>query len=179
MGILISKLLGPPRPKLTALMVGLNDAGKTTILYRLLLGKTLVPHTTRGFNIETVPLDALNMDIVVYDLGGDSDLRHIWSSFIDRADVIIFVVDSGDQARMREAREALWELHSKMSNLVPVLVMCNKQDQPGAATPEETLVHLGLHSIKTGGWRWHAQGTVATTGSGLARGLNALFTMHK
>jgi small GTP-binding protein len=186
MGNRISRFRSVKRSKLTVLMVGLDDAGKTTILYRLLLGKTLQSPSTRGFNIETVPLDTLNADIVMCDVGGHNGLRHMWDSFIDRAEAIIFVVNSADRERMTEAREAFWGLHAKMLSrcrrgrrIVPVLLLCNKQDHLGAATPEETLIHLGLHSINTEVWRWYAQGTTATTGCGLKQGMNALLEMHR
>jgi ADP-ribosylation factor protein 1 len=50
------------------LMVGLDAAGKTTILYKLKLGEVVTPIPTIGFNVEEVSYK--NISFHVWDVGG-------------------------------------------------------------------------------------------------------------
>ena len=65
MGLLLSKiwgqLLGPEEMKI--LMLGLDAAGKTTILYRLKLGEVVTTVPTIGFNVETVEYRNINLTV--------------------------------------------------------------------------------------------------------------------
>jgi ADP-ribosylation factor protein 6 len=49
-------------------IVGLDAAGKTTILYKLKLNQEISTSPTMGFNIETVQYK--NMGFNIWDLGG-------------------------------------------------------------------------------------------------------------
>ena len=48
--------------------VGLDAAGKTTVLYKLKLGETITTIPTIGFNVET--LQYKNLNLTVWDVGG-------------------------------------------------------------------------------------------------------------
>ena len=58
------------------LMVGLDAAGKTTILYKLKLGEVVTTIPTIGFNVETV--EYKNISFTVWDVGGQDKIRTLW-----------------------------------------------------------------------------------------------------
>ena len=92
------------------LMVGLDAAGKTTILYKLKLGELVTPIPTIGFNVEEVTYK--NVHFTVWDVGGQKKLRNMWKHYYDGVHAIIFVVDSADHDRIEgDCKE---ELHNLM-----------------------------------------------------------------
>merc|ERR1712072_1010538 len=87
------------------LMVGLDAAGKTTILYKLKLGEVVTTIPTIGFNVETV--EYKNISFTVWDVGGQDKIRKLWRHYYQNTQGIIFVVDSNDRDRIEDAREEL------------------------------------------------------------------------
>merc|ERR1712203_1094112 len=81
------------------LMVGLDAAGKTTILYKLKLGEVVTTIPTIGFNVETV--EYKNINFTVWDVGGQDKIRPLWRHYYQNTNGIIFVVDSADADRMK------------------------------------------------------------------------------
>jgi ADP-ribosylation factor protein 1 len=98
MGNLITRLLesfSSKDPK-RLLMLGLDAAGKTTILYRLKLGETLVTIPTIGINIETV--EYKNLKWTIWDFGGHKKLMDLFmKNYLVNNDAIIYVLDSSDE----------------------------------------------------------------------------------
>merc|ERR1711934_212405 len=92
------------------LMVGLDNAGKTTVLYKLKLGEVVTTIPTIGFNVETV--EYKNITFTVWDVGGQSKIRPLWRHYYQGTNGIIFVVDSMDRDRIEDAREELARLLS-------------------------------------------------------------------
>ena len=84
------------------LMLGLDAAGKTTTLYKLQLGEVVQTIPTIGFNVETVRYK--NIDFNVWDVGGQDKIRTLWRYYYEYCDGLIFLVDSNDQARLKQAR---------------------------------------------------------------------------
>jgi ADP-ribosylation factor family len=82
------------------LMVGLDAAGKTTILYKLKLGEVVTTIPTIGFNVETV--EYKNISFTVWDVGGQDKIRPLWRHYYQNTQGIIFVVDSNDRDRIPE-----------------------------------------------------------------------------
>lgn len=152
-------------------MVGLDAAGKTTILYKLKLGEVVTTIPTIGFNVETV--DYKNISFTVWDVGGQDKIRPLWRHYYQNTQGLIFVVDSNDRDRVEDARE---ELHRMLNEdelrEAVILVFANKQDLPNAMTAAEVTDKLGLHTIR--GRNWYIQSTIATTGDGLFEGLDWL-----
>ena len=72
--------------------VGLDAAGKTTILYKLKLGEVVTTIPTIGFNVETVHYK--NITFTVWDVGGQDKIRPLWRHYYEDAQGLIFVVDS-------------------------------------------------------------------------------------
>ena len=148
-------------------MVGLDAAGKTTILYKLKLGEVVTTIPTIGFNVETV--EYKNISFTVWDVGGQDKIRPLWRHYYQNTQGLIFVVDSNDRERAEDAREELHRMlnEPELSSAV-LLVFANKQDLPKAMPTAEVAEKLGLHSLR--GRVWHIQGTCATTGDGLYEG---------
>ena len=128
------------------LMVGLDAAGKTTILYKMKLGDVVNTIPTIGFNVETV--EYKNISFNVWDVGGQDKIRLLWKHYYQNTQGIIFVVDSNDRERMSEARDELMRMlgEEELKDAV-LLVYANKQDLPGAMSCTEMTEALGLHTI--------------------------------
>merc|ERR1712195_349681 len=99
------------------LMVGLDAAGKTTILYKLKLGEVVTTIPTIGFNVETV--EYKNIAFTVWDVGGQDKIRPLWRHYYTNTEGIIFVVDSNDRDRVDEARDELNRMLSEDELLMP------------------------------------------------------------
>merc|ERR550532_3924194 len=111
------------------LMVGLDAAGKTTILYKLKLGEVVTTIPTVGFNVETV--EYKNLSFTVWDVGGQDKIRPLWRYYYQGTNGLIYVVDSNDRDRIEDAREELTKMlqEDEMRDAV-LLVFANKQDLP-------------------------------------------------
>jgi len=61
------------------LILGLDNAGKTTILHSLSQEEVEITEPTKGFNVKTV----INKDfkLNVWDLGGQQEIRKYWEHF--------------------------------------------------------------------------------------------------
>ncbi|KAM0931090.1 hypothetical protein ACQ4PT_000581 [Festuca glaucescens] len=153
------------------LVLGLDNAGKTTILYRLQMGEVVSTIPTIGFNVETVQYN--NIKFQVWDLGGQTSIRPYWRCYFPNTQAIIYVVDSSDTDRLVTAKE---EFHSileedELKGAV-VLVYANKQDLPGALDDAAITESLELHKIKSR--QWSIFKTSAIKGEGLFEGLDWL-----
>merc|ERR1719392_224704 len=128
------------------LMVGLDAAGKTTILYKLKLGEVVTTIPTIGFNVETV--EYKNINFTVWDVGGQDKIRKLWRYYYQNTQGLIFVVDSNDRDRIEDAREELMKIlhEDEMRNAV-VLVFANKQDLPNSMAAAEVSEKLGLRNM--------------------------------
>ena len=172
MGSIYSRLVAKMFDKREAcvLMLGLDAAGKTTILFKLKLGEVVQSIPTIGFNVETVEFKKTKFK--VWDVGGQDKIRPMWKHYSPNTDVLIFVVDCSDRSRIDKARMELHKMLDKedMKNVI-LLVMANKQDI-AVMDIKEVIAKLQLGSIK--GRPWHCQGTSALTGQGLVEGLTWL-----
>jgi len=173
MGLSISKLLDRlwAKKEMRILMVGLDAAGKTTILYKLKLGEIVTTIPTIGFNVETV--EYKHIQFTVWDVGGQDKIRPLWRHYFQNTQGIIFVVDSNDRERVNEAREELQRmLNEDELRDALLLVFANKQDLPDAMNAAEITNKLGLTSLTKRAW--YIQSTCATSGDGLYEGLDWL-----
>ncbi|KAJ7583839.1 ADP-ribosylation factor family-domain-containing protein [Mycena floridula] len=158
-------------------MVGLDAAGKTTILYKLKLGQVVTTIPTIGYNVET--LQYKRISFTVWDVGGYDFVRRLWKYYYQGAEGIIFVVDSNDRERINDVREELdamlAEDELRDANL---LILANKQDLPAAMNTEELTDKLGLRRMKSR--NWFIQAACANSGEGLHEGLEYLIkTLEK
>merc|ERR1712151_1144277 len=151
------------------LMVGLDAAGKTTILYKLKLGEVVTTIPTIGLNVETV--EYKNLSFTVWDVGGQAKIRPLWRHYYQGTNGLIYIVDSSDRDRVEDAREELMSLvNADEMRDVTLLVYANKQDLPNAMTSAEVSEKLGLHTMRNR--QWFIQSACATTGDGLYEGLD-------
>lgn len=171
MGIFISKIFSSiikSNKNCRILMLGLDAAGKTTILYKLRLGEVISSVPTIGFNVETVHYK--NLSFQVWDIGGQNKIRELWSHYYANTDALIYVIDSSDYERYEEAKETLHGVLNSELRDVPVLIYANKQDLGGSS--KAIAEKLGLDTKR--GLKWKVQGTCAITGDGLYDGLEWL-----
>ena len=149
-------------------MLGLGAAGKTTILYRLVLGEvvTTIPSNT-GFNLETVKINKTNL--TVWDVGFGLRTFPLWSHYYADSAAVVFVVDSNDTERLGEAKEILERILSDdLLEKKPLLVFSNKVDLPRSKNTTEITDLLGLQKLK--GREWFIQESSATNGLGIEEG---------
>ncbi|NXS62213.1 ARF5 factor, partial [Brachypteracias leptosomus] len=153
------------------LAVGLDAAGKTTILYKLKLGEIVTTIPTIGFNVETV--EYKNICFTVWDVGGQDKIRPLWRHYFQNTQGLIFVVDSNDRERVQESAEELQKMlqEDELRDAV-LLVFANKQDMPNAMAVSELTDKLGLQTLRSR--TWYVQATCATQGTGLYDGLDWL-----
>jgi len=173
MGLNISRLFTSlfGKKEMRILMVGLDAAGKTTILYKLKLGEIVTTIPTIGFNVETV--EYKNISFTVWDVGGQDKIRPLWRHYFQNTQGIIFVVDSNDRERVSEAREELQRmLNEDELRDALLLVFANKQDLPNAMNASEITDKLGLQGLRQR--TWYIQAACATSGDGLYEGLEWL-----
>ncbi|KAG5223773.1 ADP-ribosylation factor [Salix suchowensis] len=113
--------------EMRVVMLGLDAAGKTTILYKLHIGEVLSTVPTIGFNVEKVQYK--NVVFTVWDVGGQEKLRPLWRHYFNNTDGLIYVVDSLDRERIGKAKEEFQTIIRDpfMLNSV-ILVFANKQD---------------------------------------------------
>ncbi|XP_052425410.1 ADP-ribosylation factor 4-like [Carassius gibelio] len=173
MGVFFSNLFSRlfEKKEVRLLMVGLDAAGKTTVLYKLKLGEVVTTIPTLGFNVETV--EYRNISFTVWDVGGQDVIRRLWRHYYQNTKGLIFVVDSSDHDRIETAAEELNAMlaENEMRDAV-LLVLANKQDLPKAMPVHELTDRLGLHALR--GRQWFVQATCAVQGSGLYEGLDWL-----
>jgi ADP-ribosylation factor protein 1 len=173
MGLAASKLLDMLtfRHPTRVLMLGLDAAGKTCMLYKLKLGEVVTSIPTVGFNVETVQYR--NLSMTIWDVGGQDKIRALWRYYYEKSDALIFIVDSNDPMRFAEARD---EMHRVLSDdalrNTTVLVLANKQDMPRALPVNKIADAMGLNALTK--HMWYIQGCSALTGEGLYEGLEWL-----
>lgn len=135
---------------LKLLILGLDNAGKTTILKNLTNEepKNLTP--TQGFNIKSITNE--NFKLSLWDIGGQESIRQYWKHYYEKTSGIIFVIDSSDDERVKECNTELKILiNDKLLQGVPLLVYANKQDLIGLDC-DEISNSLELDTITNRKW---------------------------
>ncbi|KAK3986794.1 ADP-ribosylation factor family-domain-containing protein [Cladorrhinum sp. PSN332] len=166
---LFGKLFGSKEVRI--LMLGLDAAGKTTILYKLKLNQTMTTIPTVGFNVETFTYK--NIKFNMWDVGGQDKIRPLWRHYYSGTQGLVFVVDSSDHARIEEAKIELHRIINdrEMADCL-LLVFANKQDLAGAMKPHVITDKLELGKLKDK--LWFVQPAIATDGEGLTEGFGWL-----
>ncbi|KAL5280781.1 arf1 family protein [Megaselia abdita] len=173
MGLSISNLFNRifRAKQVRILMVGLDAAGKTTILYKLKIGEVVTTIPTIGFNVET--LEYKNINFTVWDIGGQDKIRPLWRHYFQNTQGLIFVVDSSDRSRIEEASKELRNMLQEPDlEQAALLVFANKQDLPNSMVATEIVEKLRLSHIRQR--KWFIQSTCAIQGYGLYEGLDWL-----
>ncbi|KAM9307568.1 ADP-ribosylation factor-like protein 4A isoform 1-T2 [Gastrophryne carolinensis] len=169
-----------PFQALHIVILGLDCAGKTTVLYRLQFNEFVNTVPTKGFNAEKIKVPLGNSKSVTFhfwDVGGQEKLRPLWKSYTRCTDGIVFVVDSIDTERMEEAKTELHKITKISENQsVPVLIIANKQDLRNSLSLSEIERLLALNELSSS-TPWHLQPTCAIIGDGLREGIEKLYQM--
>ncbi|XP_075011028.1 ADP-ribosylation factor-like protein 3 isoform X3 [Calonectris borealis] len=195
MGLLsiLRKLKSAPDQEVRILLLGLDNAGKTTLLKQLASEDISHITPTQGFNIKSVQSQGFKLN--VWDIGGQRKIRPYWRNYFENTDILersgfetlaghtsraplwpsrrgtwhggeIYVIDSADRKRFEETGQELAELldEEKLSG-VPVLIFANKQDLLTAAPASEIAEGLNLHTIRDRVWQ--IQSCSALSGEGV------------
>ena len=161
MGALFSALMSMlnPRQEYKLIIVGLDNAGKTTTLYKLHLGEVVMTQPTIGSNVELVKHN--NVHFEVWDLGGQQTLRNSWQSYYRNTASVIMMVDSTDRGRMRLVKEELFRLLGcEELSQVSVLVLGRGRTDAGwehGRKETRTRERRGRQNGGRGGTRNHAR----------------------
>ena len=138
--------------QLKILLLGLDNAGKTTIL-KSLIGETVknLP-PTKGFNFQKI--NYKNIEFCIWDLGGQKSIRKFWENYYEQENHgLMYVIDSSDTYRLEESGKELYLIlqQPELSNL-PVLIYANKQDLNLSLSADEILDQLNLNRIIDRNW---------------------------
>lgn len=157
--------------ELRVLMVGLDNAGKTTIVKRINGEPIDEISPTLGFNIKTMTFGKYSLN--VWDVGGQKTLRSYWKNYYESTDAIVWVVDSVDARRMEDCAAELEALlgEEKLAG-ASVLIFANKRDIAGAMDLGAMSSRLGLDKLVNRHWK--IVGCSAVTGDGLLDGFDWL-----
>ncbi|XP_031433751.1 ADP-ribosylation factor-like protein 3 [Clupea harengus] len=170
MGLLavLRRLKTTPDQEVRILLLGLDNAGKTTLLKQLASEDINHITPTQGFNIKSVQSQGFKLN--VWDIGGQRKIRPYWRNYFENTDLLIYVIDSGDRKRFEETAEELGELlEEEKLAMIPMLIFANKQDLMTAASPAELAEGLHLHTIRDR--IWQIQACSALTGEGVQDGM--------
>ncbi len=132
--------------ELRILVLGLDNAGKTTIVKRLKGEDVNTVSPTLGFDISTMQFGEYRLNF--WDIGGQQTIRAYWRNYFEQTDGIIWVVDSADVGRLSDCRQELENLlgEERLAG-ASVLILANKQDLPGALPADKIADHLGLRDM--------------------------------
>lgn len=171
-------------------ILGLDSAGKSTVLYQLKFRQYILTTPTIGFNYEKIrfapapDVSAANPSVSaaqgitfdVWDVGGQDKVRPLWRSYSRSTDGIFFVIDSCDAERLEEAKvELLRTARVPETAGVPIVVVANKQDLPASRCPADIQKLLGLNELI--GHQWAVQPACAVTGEGLDEAVGQMYEM--
>ncbi|CAD7964208.1 unnamed protein product [Amoebophrya sp. A25] len=171
------------RPERRCLFLGLDNAGKTTVLEQLKAGfgmkswadlSKLPP--TIGFNVAKIHISGV--DAIFWDLGGHKNFRIVWQNYFAEVDGIVFVVDSNSTPeRIDEARDVLNNVlaHPLITTDIPILILANKQDLRSALSVTEVCARLRTEKLESERKASvYVHGCAALKNDGLADGIKWL-----
>ncbi|KAL7268660.1 ADP-ribosylation factor-like protein 2 [Rhizina undulata] len=155
--------------EMRVLMLGLDNAGKTTIVKHIMNEDVNTVSPTLGFIIKTIDYQGYKLNI--WDVGGQKTLRSYWRNYFEKTDVLIWVVDATDRFRLDDCTEELKGLLQEERLLgASLLVFANKTDVAGCMTHDEIREGLQLDEIRS--HKWTILPCSAMTGKNLLEGLD-------
>lgn len=174
-------LRGSKQPEAQVLLLGLDNAGKSTLLYKMKFNACVSTVPTVGFNVEMMEARkrGRNIALTVWDVGGQRRMREHWKGFYQDGAAVVFVVDSSDTGRIEEARRELEStLRSEQLRSSPVILLANKQDVDGALTATEIQDRFNLRKM-CAARDWFVQPCSASTGFGIQEAFGRVVQMAK
>ncbi len=113
--------------------VGIDNAGKTTIIDIFSKQKLTKTIPTVGVNLEQIGFSEIDFEVNILDMGGQKHFRLLWVDYLNTVDAILYVIDSSDHERLDETiNEFRKMLVLTEVNAVPILVLLNKTDLPNS-----------------------------------------------
>ena len=168
MNTLVNLFSIKPKKEISVLVLGLDNAGKSTLI-KAMNGETVknLP-PTKGFNFSKIEYH--NSIFKLWDLGGQESIRTLWKNYLGNCDALIYVIDSTDTERNEESSQELFTfLEEEQITDVPLCIYANKQDLDFAMNVEEIIDHFKLDSITNR--KWGIMATSAISKIGVFEGL--------
>ncbi|XP_075365147.1 ADP-ribosylation factor-like protein 14 [Mycteria americana] len=160
------------------LMLGLDSAGKSALLYKFKYDDVFLTIPTIGFNVDMIETEK-DFTLTFWDVGGQQKMRQVWCNFLENTDGLLYVVDSSDKRRLEESKKEFeLILKNEFIKSVPVVVLANKQDLPGALNAEEITRRFNMKKCCSDR-NWCVQPCCALTGEGLSEALQRLTAFVK
>ncbi|EXJ92315.1 ADP-ribosylation factor-like protein 2 [Capronia epimyces CBS 606.96] len=155
--------------EMRVLMLGLDSAGKTTIVKKIMNEDVNTVSPTLGFIIKTINFRGYKLNI--WDVGGQKTIRSYWRNYFEKTDALIWVVDGTDRLRIDDCKAELKGLlvEERLAG-ASLLVFLNKIDVNGCMSVEEVTRALELDRILT--HHWVVVPCSAMTGENLEKGLD-------
>jgi len=129
-------------------LVGLQHAGKTTFVNVIASGQfneDMIP--TVGFNMRKISKG--NVTIKLWDIGGQPRFRSMWERYCRGVNAIVYMVDAADQDKIEASRNELHNLLERPQLAgIPILVLGNKRDLPGALDETGLIERMGLSAVQ-------------------------------
>ena len=170
--LLKSKAFPKLKQEPNILILGLDNAGKTTLLNRLTNEKVGKETPTQGVNGKSIQCCGIKLNM--YDLGGQKAIREYWEYYYDNVDALIYVIDANDEGRIEECNDSFQKLliEEKLKN-ISVLVYANKADLQTCLDPQQITEKLKLDDIK--GRDWSIYSCSALKGTNVKDGIKWIF----
>ena len=141
--------LGLYKKKATIVFVGLDNAGKSTLLAMLKNSATTTVAPTQQPTSQELVMGSIRFK--TFDLGGHEVARQLWEQYVTNSDGIVFLVDSADPSRFEESRRTLQELLDNHDlATTPILILSNKVDIQTAVSMETMVQSFGIQHLLTG-----------------------------
>jgi len=132
------------------LVLGIDGAGKTSFVNKIEDPDSSTPTTpTDAYKVRDIKFKGVKFN--VWDVSGKKSTRSLWKHYYREGgtDAIIYVVDSSDRERIKEAKQCLSSamMDPAIANVL-LFVLANKQDEDGALTPDEVEEALSLNNYR-------------------------------
>lgn len=148
------------------LLLGLDNAGKTTLLHRLRTGETChFPPTDRPYRAEKFSYQGITFQ--AWDLGGHEAVRHLWEDYVCECSAVVFLIDSVDNDRLEEAEYELDNLIGEKTLAgLPVALLFNKCDLPDSISSQEIFERIKYDELQ----KMHGKDNIAAFRISVLRG---------
>ena len=140
---------GTDDDKTRVLMLGLQGAGKTSLLQRISgTDRALLDMGNQKFKVRSLQTPVVHL--TVWDVGEEKFIDPYWSEYhYERTTALCFVVNANDPSKIAEARKELFKLGAvEKLRKMPVLILATHGDKEGALSTVKVSEALELHEFK-------------------------------